>query len=102
MQKSSNQKPRIKWIRYLLIAIIAYTAFHWLSGPTGLISQWNLKKRNIVLQKEMDSLTNLLQKLEKERQRLQTDTSYIEQVIRQELGMSKENEKVYKFVQNKP
>ena len=73
-------------------------AYNLVSGPSGLVNQARIKRQLRENQRGIDSITVLKQQLETEKQRLLSDSSYLEKLARQELGMSKPREKIYKFV----
>ncbi len=103
MGKTSATNPgsrkRIKWLRYFLLAAAGLGVYHILSGPSGALNLFRLRKENADLTGELDSLALRKQALEIEKQRLEKDTAYLEGVAREELGMAKPNERVYRFVQ---
>jgi len=96
-----KKRPPIKWIKWILsaVAVLMFLlAYHLVTGPSGLLNQARLKSELRKQQRGIDSLVALKQDLEAEKQRLLTDSSYLERLARQELGMSKPKEKIYKFV----
>jgi cell division protein FtsB len=102
MGKSSTPNPstrkRVKWLRYVLLAVAGFGVYHILSGPSGAVNLFRLRNENAKLGGELDSLALRKQALEIEKQRLEKDSAFIEGVARKELGMAKPNEKVYRFV----
>ena len=88
----------MKWILSAVAVVILLFAYHLLTGPSGLLNQARLKRELREQQRSIDSLVALKGQLETEKQRLLTDSSYLERLARQELGMSKPKEKIYKFV----
>lgn len=99
MSEEKSPKKNIKWGRYVLLALFGYLVYHWSVGPSGIINQRKLFKENSILENQIDSLHRIKTSLELQKKRLETDSSYLIQVIRQELGMSYPNEKVYKFME---
>jgi cell division protein FtsB len=91
-------KPRVKWLRYVLLGAVGFGVYHILSGPSGALNVFQLRRTNAGLVEELDSLALRKQALEIEKQRLEKDSAYIERVARKELGMSKPDEKVFRFV----
>ncbi len=102
MAKSAAPKTgsnkRVKWLRYVILAAIGFAVYHILSGPSGALNVFNLRRTNARLTGELDSLALRKQALEIEKQRLEKDSAYIERVARKELGMAKPEEKVFRFV----
>jgi cell division protein FtsB len=92
-------KPRVKWLRYVFLGVAGFGVYHILSGPSGAINLFKLRRDNARLLGEVDSLALRKQALEIEKQRLEKDSAYIERVARKELGMAKPDEKVFRFVQ---
>jgi cell division protein FtsB len=95
----TGSKARVKWLRYALLGMAGLGVYHILSGPSGAINLFKLRKDNAKLLGEVDSLALRKQALEIEKQRLEKDSAYIERVARKELGMAKPEEKVFRFVQ---
>jgi cell division protein FtsB len=102
MAKTTTPKPgpkrRVKWLRYVLLGVVGFGVYHLLSGPSGALNVFKLRRTNTQLVEELDSLALRKQALEIEKQRLEKDSAYIERVARKELGMSKPDEKVFRFV----
>jgi cell division protein FtsB len=96
---SAGSGKRVKWLRYLLLAAAGLGVYHILSGPSGAINLFRLRRDNAALAGGLDNLALRKQALEIEKQRLEKDSAYIEGVARKELGMAKPEEKVYRFVQ---
>ncbi len=88
----------MKWILSAVAVVVLLFAYHLITGPSGLFNQAKLKRQLQENQHNIDSLTALTQQMQAEKQRLLTDSSYLEKLARQELGMSKPKEKIYKFV----
>ena len=97
MAKPKKHLP-LRWILLALALGMLLFAYNLLSGSSGLFNQIKLKRQLREDQRAIDSLTALKQELETEKQRLSADSSYLEKLARQELGMSKPKEKIYKFV----
>lgn len=69
-----------------------------LAGPRGLLKLADLRSQRNTIRREIDSLEQRKQELLAEKQRLLTDTAYLEKLARKELGMAKPGERVYRFV----
>ncbi|MDB5051842.1 MAG: Cell division protein FtsB [Fibrobacteres bacterium] len=95
----NGSKTRVKWLRYVFLGVAGLGVYHILSGPSGAINLFKLRRDNARLLGEVDSLALRKQALEIEKQRLEKDSAYIERVARKELGMAKPDEKVFRFVQ---
>jgi len=95
-EKSRNKKKIIKRILFLLIA--AFVVYSFFSGPYGFLKIFSLVKEKKALQIESKKLQAELMDLENKKEKLKSDTSFLEKQARERLGMAKENEKIYKFV----
>ena len=95
----SGSKKRVKWLRYVLLGVAGLGVYHILSGPSGAVNLFKLRKDNARLLGELDSLALRKQSLEIEKRRLGKDSAYLERVARKELGMARPDEKVFRFVQ---
>ena len=102
MAKTTAPKRKVKWVRYALLSVIGFGIYHILSGPSGALNLWKLRKANARESRELDSLTLRKQELEVEKVRLQKDSTYIEKVARKELGMAKPGEKVFRYMSPGP
>ena len=94
-----KKKVRIgRWI-FLLVAV-AFLYFI-ITSDQGLIelyqSRMELKRNRLLLQQRRAQLDSL----KREEQKLRSDTSYIEKIAREKLGMARKDETVYKFVEEK-
>ena len=91
-------KPRVRWLRYVLLGVAGFGIYHILTGPSGTVNLLRLKREKAKVEAELDSLTRRKQELTVEKARLERDSAYIERVARKELGMSRPEEKVFRFV----
>lgn len=98
MAKPSAPKRKVKWVRYALLSVIGMGVYHILSGPSGALNLYKLRKANAKEARELDSLALRKRELETEKSRLEKDSSYIEKVARKELGMAKPGEKVFRYM----
>lgn len=91
----SGSSPR--WIVYLfsslLVALAVVTAF----GERGVFHLWRLQgekkqlqEKNFLLQKENDGLRERVE-------RIRRDDAYLEKMAREELGLTRPGETVYRF-----
>lgn len=95
-EKGKNKKKTIKRILFLLIA--AFVAYSFFSGPYGFLTTFSLLKEKKALQMESKRLQAELMDLENKKEKLKSDTLFLEKQARERLGMAKENERIYKFV----
>ncbi len=87
---------RLRWILLAVAVVVLYRLF---AGPTGFLKLAELRRQRQTQARMMDSLATRQRELEIEKQKLLTDSAYLEKVARQELGMAKPGEKVYRFIQ---
>lgn len=86
-----------KPLLFLLIALIALLAFFWIYFPA--ISRY--RELKIQEEKITHDITDLDQRIEgllEERRLLKSDLNYLEKVIREELGLVKPGEIIYKMI----
>lgn len=97
-QAPGAPRPRIKWLRYVLIAVGLVTIFNLFSGPSGLLELYRLGRKGAAQEDDLLKLQARKAELELERNRLLKDSSYIELLARKELGMARPEEKVFRFM----
>ena len=91
--KNSNIKPvdfKVIAINSLIFLMIAYFAFHSLSGSRGLIAYYKLKKELATEEKLLSELTREKKSLEQRVRMLhpnKMDADYVDELARHELGM---------------
>ena len=104
IEKREYQSRRIilqrRLKKVLLLISLAFILWLFIAGDMGLWTMWQsirYKKRlERVVQKEEKKARELDEKIEK----LQSDTLFIERTARYELGMIRDNEKVFIFKEN--
>lgn len=69
------------------------------SGSDGIATLYRSYREVKKAKVEIVQLQHTIDSLEQEIHRLKTDSSYIEEIAREKLGMAKPNETVYKFVE---
>ncbi|MBP7830804.1 MAG: septum formation initiator family protein [Kiritimatiellae bacterium] len=89
---------RAAWLALgVLVVIGAVAAF----APP--IRQYReLRRMEIALQEEIRLKEEMLHHLQKQQERLQTDPDYVERIAREELGLARPGETVYKFADDEP
>lgn len=85
----------------LWILTLALFVFSWVYLP-GLSKYRDLKSKEEQIESELRDVETKLKAVKEERDLLKNDVQYLEKVIRDELGLVKPGEVVYKFVQDKP
>jgi cell division protein FtsB len=94
MRSSTSSQRRVVYLfSSLLVALFLFTAF----GERGVFHLWRLwgekkqlEERNFLLQKENESLRERVN-------RIRHDDLYLEKIAREELGLVKPGETVYRF-----
>jgi len=89
---------RRRWKPLLFAAALGVVAYLFLAGDDGLLRLWErqrgleeIEARVTRLEVENDSLLQVLWRLE-------NDLDYVEKVAREEYGMSKKGERVYRLL----
>jgi cell division protein FtsB len=86
------------FFRLILIFGVIFLVFQIFYGKTGLLRQFQLSNQNKELQVKIDSLKVVLEKKNAEIKLLHSDSAYLEHMARTRLGMSKDDEKVFQFI----
>jgi cell division protein FtsB len=84
----------------LWFAVGGVLIFSWVYLPT-LSKYRDLKLQQDDLDKQVQKLTSDIEEIREERDLLKNDVEYLEKVIRDEMGLVKPGEIVYKFVPDK-
>src|SRR6185369_14849240 len=95
---SVGEKKKLRWIRYVLLAVVGLGLYHILSGPSGAINILRLHRENTAQRRALDSLAMRKAELENEKLHLQNDSAYLDKVARKELGMARPGEKVFRYM----
>jgi cell division protein FtsB len=95
---ATGEKKKMRWIRYVLLAVVGFGLYHILSGPSGAINILRLRQENADQRRDLDSLEARRRDLENEKLKLQGDSAYLDKVARKELGMAKPGEKVFRYM----
>ena len=91
---ASSNKPRNKWIYYLIIVCVLAIV---IPGRRGLLNLFRLNRKAYQLRQEIKQLELEKARLEKEIEAL-GDPEVIEQIAREKYGMAKKDEKIYRIV----
>jgi cell division protein FtsL len=92
------QKSKKRLRRVLLPALGLMILLFFLSiGSRGFVRQVKVRRQNVRLKQEIAALKKQIEALEAEKKKL-NDPAEIERIAREEYGMAKENEKVYRVV----
>lgn len=89
-------KEKLKKVfKILLIIVILYV---FLGRSTGLIHLVEMKVEKSKLQQELEQINEENRQTAREIETLRSDTKAIERIAREELGLVKKGEIVYKFI----
>jgi len=89
---------RRKRRNYILIALIVVVGGYWtLKIGRGVYEIWRLTRMLHAEQRRFDEAVRRIEALENEMKMLRDDLSYIEKIAREEYGMIKEGEEVFKI-----
>jgi cell division protein FtsB len=91
-----QKKIIVRWAIYGTAGVLLLLL---LVGKFGLINLYFSVYRPLAAQRaEVRQLRLIIDSLEREKSRLESDTAYIERIAREKLGMIRKGETVYKFV----
>ena len=82
-------------VLWIIVGFLILFAFLYLPGLSRL---QELRSEEERLSKELGEINQKIQKLEEEKNLLQKDQDYLEKVVREELGLVRPGEMVYKLV----
>jgi len=80
------------------VIAFAFLVFHLLFGKDSIPEQRRIVKEIELYQKEIDSLTKVIEQRDELIQKLKTDSLYKEEILRTRYGMSREGEKAFQLV----
>ncbi len=83
----------------IMILVVLVLAWFYISGDMGLLAMWRAMLHKKILEAKLEEEKNRSRSLDEIICRLQNDTFFIELYARTKLGMIRENEKVYIFVE---
>ena len=87
--------------KWLLLLFAIGTLLHSVFGEGALLQQRALSERNRQLRHANDSLVVEIQRLKGEIKQLKSDSLILEALARTRLGLSKEGEVIFRFVDGK-
>ncbi len=95
-RKTTQKKKTIKRILFLFLGV--FLVYSFFAGPYGFLRIFSLLKEKKELKLETKKLETKIMEMENRKERLESDSFYLEKEAREKLGMAREDEKVYKFV----
>lgn len=87
-----------KYAKLALLLIVIGAVLRSLFGEGALFQQHAIERRSDELSSANDSLTQEIERLKGEIELLRNDSLTLEAIARTRLGMSREGEKVYRFI----
>jgi len=94
-KKTHPVRRRSRMILAIFAAVTAYIAYSYLGGDYGFYNMWRLHRQKSALQAELAELQARQDSLKREIVRLQSDTTYIEELARKKYQMGKPGEEIY-------
>ena len=101
-RKRQNDKQWHQMIRAILIIGALMLLIIFFFGDHGLYQLYLLRSERSEIQATITALREQKQTLEEEKNKLTTDSKYIEQLARERFRMAKKGEKVFKVIERKP
>lgn len=80
------------------VIAFAFLVFHLLFGKDSIPEQRRIAREIELYQKQIDSLSKVIEERNELIQKLKTDSLYKEEILRTRYGMSREDEKVFQLV----
>jgi len=94
--RSNRPKPLLRLVFYVAMLFVISWILLW--GENSFLRTWNMGRRVQALEKEMKELQTINEELKQENQRLKSDPKAAEKVAREKFGLTKEGEKVFRFI----
>ena len=100
--KKQANKIQQQMIRAILIIGTLILLIIFFFGDHGLYQLYKLRSERSEIQAAITIMREQKQTLEAEKNKLTTDSKYIEQLAREKFRMAKRGEKVFKVIEKKP
>ena len=100
--KKQANKIQQQMIRAILIIGTLILLIIFFFGDHGLYQLYKLRSERSEIQAAITIMRDQKQTLEAEKNKLTTDSKYIEQLARERFRMAKKGEKVFKVIEKKP
>ena len=98
--RSGKPNPLLRLVFYAAMLFVVSWILLW--GEHSFVRTWNMGHKVQALQKEMQELQTINEELKLENQRLKSDPRAAEKVAREKFGLTKEGEKVFRFIPSGP
>jgi cell division protein FtsB len=93
-----KQKKRTPFLIIIVALFLLVGGTFFLFGKQGIAYPYRQLKRDRVA---IETARRTIDSLRLEIKKLTSDTTYIERIAREKLGMARQNEKVYKFIEKR-
>ena len=94
--KTTQKKKSIKRFLFLLLAV--FLVYSFFAGPYGFLRLFSLLEEKKELKLEAKKLEARIMEMEQRKEKLKSDSFYLEKEAREKLGMARETERIYKFM----
>ena len=94
---SLSSALRRQWLSLILAGLLGTLGLNGVRGPSGAFDLIDLARHRTRLIVENERLKAANAQLEAQASRLRTDETYVQRVIREELGYARPDEFVYRF-----
>jgi len=94
--RKASRKRKIVWIAVSFLVLFFFLFIF--GGNYGLINMLKLTKEKKALLKDIEALEKQGKELKKNIEKLKSDKKEVERIARENYGMAKKGEKVFKFV----
>ena len=101
MVRKNFANTQKQFVRGLLLLITMSLLIIFVFGDHGLFQLYKLKKERKSVQNHISELRKEREKLQSNKNRLETDLNYIEKLARERFRMAKPGEKVFKIIPEK-
>jgi len=95
----SPLQPLRHWLSYTLVTVLVLLFVFLTFGEWGLLHYWQLSDERTRLERRIRALQRDNEHLREKIYRLANDDRYLEKIAREELGLAREGEVVYRFPQ---
>ena len=95
-KKTVQKKKTIK--RFLLLLLAVFLVYSFFTGHYGFLRLFSIFKEKKEVKLEIKELEAQIRDMEQRKEKLKSDSFYLEKEAREKLGLAREDEKIYKFV----
>jgi cell division protein FtsB len=98
IERLAGRIPRAALKKFLWLASLLFLLVTFFGGDSGFIRIYKLEREKGDLQLRYRELQAEVVGLEQERELLENNPSYLEKIAREKYGLSRPDEKIYRFV----